>query len=125
MLEPKTPETILNLVNCVDSAAKRACDAIDEAQGLPDEVKYALQDLRQGIQSLRSDTVMYKVLIATMKNDTSPYGPSTFAIFISTYVWSARVTHLHSQYTVHNLQTRWTRGNAKLQRSARGCAALA
>ena len=124
MLEPETPETILSLVESVDSAAKRACNAIDE-QDPHEEVKYALQDLRQAIQSFKSDTVTYKVLIATMKNDINPYGPSTFAIFISTYVRSARVTHLHSQYTVHNLQTRWTRGNAKLQRSARGCAALA
>ena len=98
MLEPETPETILSLVQCVDSAAKRACDAIDE-QDPHHEVEYALQDLRQGIQSLRSDTMMYKVFITTMKNDANPYGPSTFAIFISTYVRSARVTHLHSQYT--------------------------
>ena len=124
MLEPETPETILSLVESVDSAAKRACNAIDE-QDPHHEVKYALQDLRQAIQSLKSDTVMYKVLIATMTNDIKPYGPSTFAIFISTYVRSARVPHLHSQYTVCNLQTRWTRSNAKLQSSARGCAALA
>ena len=123
MLEPETPEKILSLVKCVDSAAKRACDAIDE-QDPHREVKYALQDLRQGIQSFKSDTIMYKVLIATMQNDTNPNGPSTFAIFISTYVSSAQATNLHSQYTVCNLQAWWKRSNAKLQSSARGCAAL-
>ena len=86
MLEPETPETTLGLVKSVDSAAKKACDAIDEAQGLHHEVKYALQDLRQGIQSLKSDTMMYKLLITAMKNDINPYGPSTFGIFISKYV---------------------------------------
>ena len=90
MLDPETPETILSLVKCVDSAAKRACDAIDE-QGPHHEV---LQDLRQGIQSLKSDTKMYKVLITTMKNDPNHYRSSAFEIFISTYVRSARVTHL-------------------------------
>ena len=121
MPEPETPETLLSLVKSVDSAARRACDAIDE-QGPHHEV---LQDLRQAIQSLKSDMMRYKVFITTMKDDTNPYGPSAFAIFISTYVRSARVTHLHSQYTVCNLQTRWTKSNAKLQSSARGCAALA
>ena len=123
MPEPETPEKILSLVNCVDSAAKKACDAIDE-QDPHDEMKYALQDLRQGIQSLKSDIMTYKVLIATMQNDTNPYGSSTFAIFSRTYVRSTRATHLHSQYTVFNLQKRWTGSNAKLQSSARGCAAL-
>ena len=99
MPEPETPEKILNLVNCVDSAAKKACDAIDQ-QDPQDDAKDALQDLRQGIQSLKSDTMMYKVLIATMQNDTNPYGPSTFTIFVTTYVWSTRATHLHSHYTV-------------------------
>ena len=123
MLEPETPETILTLVKCVDSAAKRACDAIDE-QYPHHEVEYALQDLRQGIQSLKSDTMMYKVFITTMQNDTNPDGPSTFAIFISKYVKSAWATHLRSQYTICNSQTTWTRSNAKLQSSARGYAAL-
>ncbi len=95
------PGTILNLVQCVGSAAKRA--AIYEAQVLDHEVKYALQDLRQGIESLKSDTTVYKVLITAMQNDSNPNGPSTFAIFISKYVWSARATHLHSQYTLCNL----------------------
>ena len=120
MLEPETPETILSLVQCVDSAAKRACDVIDEQ----DPHHEVLQDLRQGIQRLKSDTMMYKVFIDTMKNDTNPNGPPTFAIFISTYVRSARVPHLHLQYTACYLQTRWKRSSAKLQSSARGCAAL-
>ena len=122
MLEPETPETILSLVTCVDSAAEKACDAIDEAQGLHHEAKYPLQDLRQAIQHLKSDTIMYKVLLTSMKNDINPDGPSTFATFISMYVWSAWVTHLHSQYTVCYLQTRWTRSIAEVQSSARGCA---
>ena len=123
MPESETPEKILSLVKSIDSAAKRACDAIDE-QDPHREVKYALQDLRQRIQSLKSDTMMYKILITTMQNDTNPNGPSTFAIFISKYVKSAWATDFRSQYTICNSQTTWTRSNAKLQSSARGCAAL-
>ena len=95
MAEPDTPEKILSLVNCVNSAAKKACDAIDE-QDPHGEVKDALRDLRQGVQGLKSDTMMYRVLIATMQNDTSPHGLFSVAIFINTYVICARATHLHS-----------------------------
>ena len=75
----------------VDLAARRARDAIDKVQGLDHEVKSDLQDLRQGIESLESDTMVYKVLITAMQNDTNPNGPSVFATFIHKYVWSARV----------------------------------
>ena len=85
------PGTILSLVQCVGSAAKRARDAIDKVQGLDNGMKCALQDLRQGIESLKSDTMVYKVLITAMQNDTNPNGPSVFATFIQKYVWSARV----------------------------------
>ena len=97
------PGTILNLVQCVGLAAKRVCDTIDKAQELDHGVKNVLQDLRRGIESLRSDTVVYKVLITAMQNDTNPNGPSTFLIFIKQYVWSARVTLCtHSgRYEIH------------------------
>ena len=101
MLEPETQETILSLVECVNSAAKRACHAIDE-QDPHHEVKCALQKLRQAIQSVKSDTMMYKVLIAIMKDDPNSYGRPTFAIFISRYVKRAWVDSFTP--TIHGLQ---------------------
>jgi hypothetical protein len=80
------PGTILSIVQCVGSAAKRVCDAIDETQELDRDVKNALQDLRRGIESLKSDTMVYKVLIAAMQDDTQPNGLPIFAIFIKKYV---------------------------------------
>ena len=85
------PETILALVQGVGAAAKMACDAIDKVKGLDLEVKNALQDLRQGIDSLGSDTMVYKVLITAMQNDTNPDGRSGFETFIQKSVWRARV----------------------------------
>ena len=85
------PETILDLVQGVGAAAKMACDAIDKVKGLDLEVKNALQDLRQGIDSLRSDTMVYKVLITAMQNDTNPDERSGFETFIQKSVWRARV----------------------------------
>ena len=91
----------------VGSSAKRARDAIDKVQGLDHEVTSALQDLCQGIESLKSDTMVYKVLITAVQNDTNPNGPSVFATFIQKYVWNARVTRF--TLTANNLQftDRW------------------
>ena len=91
----------------VGSAAKRARDVIDKVQGLDPEVTSALQDLCQGIEGLKSDTMVYKVLVTTMQNDTNPNGPSVFAIFIQKYVWNAWVTRF--TLTANNLQftDRW------------------
>ena len=80
------PGTILNLVQGVGAAAKIACDAIDKVKGLDPEMKTALQDLRQGIDGIKSDTMVYKVLITAMQNDTNPNGASVFTSFIQKYV---------------------------------------
>ena len=82
------PGTILGLVQGVGVAAKMACDAIDKVEALDKEVKYALQDLRQGIDGLKSDTMVYKVLITAMQNDTNSNGRSVFETFIQKFVWS-------------------------------------
>ena len=85
------PERILALVQGVGAAAKMACDAIDKVKAVDQEVKYALQDFRQGIDDLKSDTMVYKVLITAMQNDTNSNGRSVFETFIQKFVWSARV----------------------------------
>ena len=76
------PGEILVLVQGVGAAAKMACDAIDKAKGFDQELKSALQDLRQGIAGLKSGTMVYKVLITAMQNDTNPNGRSVFETFI-------------------------------------------
>ena len=76
------PGTILALVQGVGTAAKMACDAIDKVKALDHEVKNALQDLRQGIDGLKSNTMVYKVLITAMENDIKPNGRSVFETFI-------------------------------------------
>ena len=77
------PQTILGLVQGVGGAAKVLCDSIDRSQGFEHEEALALQNLRQGVETIKSDTIVYKVLITAMKNDTKPNGQSTFAIFIN------------------------------------------
>ena len=76
------PGMILALVQGVAAAAKMACDAIDKVKAPDHEVKNAMDDLRRGIDGLKSDTMVYKVLIAAMENDTNPNGRSVFETFI-------------------------------------------
>ena len=83
------PQTIFDLVLCVGGAAKTVCNAIDKVQESEREAQHTLRDLRQAIESLKSDSVVYKVLIIAMQNDTKPNGQSTFVAFINKYVQSA------------------------------------
>ena len=117
------PGTILVLVQGVGAAAKMACDAIDNVKSLDLVLKNALQDLRQGIDALKSDMMVYKVLITTMQSDTNPNGPSVFETFIQESVLSAQENLL--TLTTTNLQTGWTTINEKLRNSAQGCPAHA
>ena len=48
-----------------------APDAIDRVKAHDYEVKDALPDLRQGIDALRSDTMVYKVLITVTKRGSA------------------------------------------------------
>ena len=87
-----TPKLILDLLQNVSGAAKFVCSVIDEADGLDREERHALRDLRQAIESLKFDTMLHKVLINAMQNDTNLDGSSPFAIFIAQYVWSPCAT---------------------------------
>jgi hypothetical protein len=86
------PQMILGLLQGVSGAAKTVCDAVDRAYQLEREEQKAVQDLRQGVESLKSDTMVYKVLITAMLNDGRPNAPSPFAIFMSKCVQRARAT---------------------------------
>jgi len=77
------PQTALCRVQGVGEAAKTVCHAIDRAQGFGHEEQRCLANLRQGVGSIKSDMIVYKVLITSMKNDTKPNGLSTFTTFIN------------------------------------------
>jgi len=104
------PQIILGHVQGVGVAAKTVCRAIDRAQGFEQEEPHGLANLRQGVGSIKSDMIVYKVLITSMKNDTKPNGPSTFTTFITKCVWSVRLAlYMHSQQTVCDITDRTDR----------------
>ena len=73
------PPTILPILQSVSVAAKAVCEvvdkAVDEAIQHEREEQYVLKDLRKGVDSLRSDALVYEVLLNAMENDTDhpPY----------------------------------------------------
>ena len=84
------PSTILAILQFVDVAAKVVCEAVDKAI---DEVikhehqeRHALKELRSGVASLKSDTLVYGVLMDSMENDTDPSVRSPYTVFIQQYV---------------------------------------
>jgi hypothetical protein len=84
------PGTILAILQFVGAAAMAVCEAIDKALELEHDERHALKELREGVESLRSDTRVYKVLMTTMEDDTDLNGRSAYARFIQRYVTGMR-----------------------------------
>jgi hypothetical protein len=72
------PATVLGILQFVGAAAMGVCQAIDKALEVEREEQQALKNLRKGVEGLKSDTIVYKLLLNSMENDTdlndrSPY----------------------------------------------------
>ena len=80
------PATILAILQTVGTAALAVCALIDKAIELEHEAQDALKEVRKGIDSLKSDTLVDKVLLSAMENDTDPSGRSPYTRFIQQYV---------------------------------------
>ena len=81
------PSTILAHLQFVSAAAMAACDKIDNTpesrNGLQ---RQSLKELRKAIDSLRTDTLVYKVPLNAMENDTDLSRHSSYTRFIQQYV---------------------------------------
>ena len=62
------------------------CEVVDKAIELEHEERHALKDLRKGVDSIKSDTLVYKVLMKAMDNDADLSGRSPYRRFIQQYV---------------------------------------
>jgi hypothetical protein len=79
------PRTILDVLEFISPAAMAVCQAIDKALWLEREERQALKNLRKGVEGLRSDTMVYKLLLNSMENDTALNGRSPYTRFIQQY----------------------------------------
>ena len=82
--------SILGILQFVGAAAMAVCTAIDKALELEHDERHALKDLRKGVESLKSDTMVYKVLLNAMENDIDVDGRSPYTHFIQRYVMRFR-----------------------------------
>jgi len=84
------PGTILAILQFVGAAAMLVCEAIDKVIELEHEERQALKDLRKGVENLKSDTMVYKILLNAMETDTDLNGRSPYTRFIQRYVMRLR-----------------------------------
>jgi len=93
---------ILAILRITGIAATAVCDEIDKAFNLDHEVRLALQALRKGVESLKSDTTVYKVLLSAMEKVTNLDESSPYTRFAQLYVmWLHSSSHVHR---ANNLQ---------------------
>ena len=100
------PSTILAILQFVGVAATAVCQATDKAIGLEPEERYALKELRKGVDSLKSDTLVYKVLLNSMENDTDLGNRSSYTCFIQRYVMRLRSSHLLTKLILYTIADR-------------------
>ena len=96
---------ILATLQFVGASALAVCEVIDKAIELEHKERHTLQGLRKGVAGLKSDTLVYKVLLNAVENDTDLSGGSPYARFIqrcvvlrsSSYAHRANALHYHRQ----------------------------
>jgi len=96
------PGVLLAILRSVGTAASAVCEAFDKAIELEHEERQALKELRIGVESLKSDTLVYRVLLKTMESDVDLDGRSLYARFVQRYVM--RLPSGSYAHTVNDLQ---------------------
>ena len=76
------PEMIRSILKFVRAAAGAVCEATDKAVELEHEERQALKELRRVVEGLKSDTMVFMVLLNAMENDTDLHGRSPYTRFI-------------------------------------------
>ena len=94
------------------------CEAIDKAIKLDHEEQHALKDLRKGVDSLKSDTLVYKVLLNAMENNTGLSGHSLYTRFIQRYVIGLRSnSYAHRANNIHDYKQDGKEAMGNLERA--------
>ena len=88
---------ILAILRSVDTAATLVCNEIDNALEPEHEERRALKDLRKGLDNLKSDIMLYEVLLSPMAMDTplSLRQQYVMGLRSSSYAHTANNTQYH------------------------------
>jgi len=107
------PSTILAILQFVGTATMAVCEAVGKETELEHEERQALKELREGVESLKSDTLVYKDLLNAMESDTDLDKRSPYARFIQRFVIGLRSSsYLHK---AHDLQYHRTDGKEAME----------
>ena len=111
------PSTILAYLQFVGVAANAVCKAIDKAtdKGIQYEYeeRHALKVLREAVNSLKSDTLAYKVLLNAMENDVDLSGRPPYTRFIQRYVMGCTRAHILIELIMYTSTDRMERKHWK------------
>jgi hypothetical protein len=92
------PLPIIDVVKLVLMAARCVCDMIDQTLEQERAEKQALKELRDSIEAVKYDTMVYMELTNAMQNDHGTSGSSFFATFIQRYATITMATqHMLTQ----------------------------
>jgi len=84
------PGVILAILQFVGTAASAVCKAVDKVIKVALKERQALQELCKAVESLKSDTLVYRVLLNATKSDINLEGRSPYVRFIQRYVMGLR-----------------------------------
>lgn len=94
------PARIVSVLRSIGVAASALYDAIDNASNaskLEHNERQPLNDLRKAVENLRSDILVYKVLMNAMESDTDPSGRPPYTRFIQRYGMRLRSFFIYNQ----------------------------
>ena len=104
------PSTILAHLQLVGAAAIAICDKIDNTPESENALqRQSLKELRKAVDSLRSDTLMYKDLLNAMENDTDLSRDSSYTRFIQRYVMGRSQAHVLTELIIYTITDRTER----------------
>ena len=101
--------TILGILQFVRATAIAVCSTIDKAIELEHEERQALKELGKAVESLKSDTVVYQVLLNAILGDTDVNGRCAYTCFIQLYVLGLRSTSYAHIVKVYGITDRTER----------------
>ena len=98
---------ILAILRSVDTAATLVCNEIDNALEPEHEERQALKDLRKGLENLKSDIMVYEVLLSPKEMDTPPGLGQQYVMGSrsSSYAHTANNTLYHRVEGIESLET--------------------
>ena len=97
---------VLAILQHVDAAAMAVCLAVDKAIEFEHKDQHALKELREALDSLKSETSVYKVHLNAIKDDTNRSNRSPGTRLIQRYVMGCSQAHSLTELIIYIITDR-------------------